>query len=86
MPFIKQEASSVYALPLNVIQEDFKILKHAYFTDPKDQGPWNYHAWLMSLLCPIQVVAIRYLAEADGKVGFALGLSHQVKNFDHLDI
>ena len=40
----------------------------------------------MSLLSPIQVVAIRYLPESDGKVGFVFGLSHQVKNFDKLDI
>lgn len=40
----------------------------------------------MSLLSPIQVVAIRYLPASDGKVGFVFGLSHQVKNFDKLDI
>lgn len=29
---------------------------------------------------------MRFLAEANGKVGFAIGLSHQVKHFDKLDI
>ena len=76
MPFIKLEQPDAYALPLTIIQEDLASLKHAYFTDPRDQSPWNYHAWLMSLLSPIQVVALRYLPERDAKVGLALGFSH----------
>ena len=37
LPFIKQEAEQAeYAIPLSVITEDLKSLKHAYFTDPKD--------------------------------------------------
>ena len=64
MPIIKSDSDNPYALPLSVIQEDFSSLKHAYFTDPKDQSPWNYHAWLMSLISPIQVVAIRYIPES----------------------
>ena len=63
MPEILTEESKTYGLPLAVITEDFASLKHAYFTDPKDQSPWNYHAWLMSLLSPIQVVAVQYEAE-----------------------
>ncbi len=86
MPFIVADESQVYALPLTVIKEDLQTLKNAYFTDPKDQSPWNYHAWLLSLLSPIQVVAMRYLPENSGKVGFVIGLSHQVKNFDRLSI
>ena len=35
MPLITVK-DSPYALPLSVIEEDFKSLKHAYFTDPKD--------------------------------------------------
>ena len=69
-----------------MIQEDLASLKHAYFTDPRDQSPWNYHAWLMSLLSPIQVVALRYLPERDAKVGLAIGFSHQIKNFSALNI
>ena len=76
MPLIKTDEPQPYALPLAVIKEDLQKLKHAYFTDPKDQSPWNYHAWLMSLLSPIQVVAIRYLPEKDSKVSFVIGLSH----------
>ena len=37
-------------------------------------------------MSPIQVVAIRFLNEANGKVGIAIGLSHQVKHFEKLDI
>ena len=40
----------------------------------------------MSLLSPIQVVAVQYEPEKDGKMGFTIGLSHQVKNFHLLDI
>ena len=79
LPFIKTQAAESayeYALPLSIIREDLELLKHAYFTDPKDQSPWNYHAWLMSLLSPIQVVAVQYIAEKDGKAGFTIGLSH----------
>ena len=75
-----------YVLPLSIIKEDLALLKHAYFTDPKDQSPWNYHAWLLSLLSPIQVVALRFLPDSNGKAGFVIGLSHQVKNFDKLEI
>jgi len=71
-----------------VITEDLKDLKHAYFTDPKDQSPWNYHAWLISLISPIQVVALRYLPDKseEGKTAFVVGLSHQVKHFERLNI
>ena len=86
IPFIKSAEGQTYDLPLTVITEDLSRLKHAYFTDPKDQSPWNYHAWLMSLLSPIQVVALQYVPEKDGKVSFTIGLSHQVKNFHFLDI
>ncbi len=41
----------------------------------------------MSLISPIQVVAMRYLQEnKEGKVAFVVGLSHQVRNFNKLDI
>lgn len=76
MPFIKHAEPGPYAIPIETIESDLKSLKHAYFTDPKDQSAWNYHAWLMSLISPIQVVAVRFLNEANGKVHFVLGLSH----------
>ena len=42
----------------------------------------------MSLISPIQVVALRYLPDKTdtGKTGLAIGLSHQVKNFANLEI
>ena len=53
-----------YTIPLETIKADFEQLKHAYFTDPKDQSPWNYHEWLLQQLCPVQVTGIE-LAKAD---------------------
>lgn len=32
-----------YIIPKESIIEDMSSLKHAFFTDPKDQSPWNYH-------------------------------------------
>lgn len=89
MTYMEEESESrgAYVLPIDSIKEDLQQLKHAYFTDPKDQSPWNYHGWLMSLISPIQVVALRYLADCgDDKAGLVIGLSHQVKNFNLLGI
>lgn len=36
-----------YVIPMSTIQSDLDMLKHAFFTDPKDQSPWNYHEWLL---------------------------------------
>ena len=79
----------MYAIPLEQIKEDLVKLKHGYFTDPKDQSPWNYHDWLISLVSPIQVVAMRYIDEVPDrpdKVALTIGLSHKVRNFADLDI
>ena len=57
--------------------------------DPKDQSPWNYQEWLISLISPIQVVAMRYLNLIDGdstKAAIVIGLSHRVKNFSSFEI
>lgn len=42
-----------YTIPLTQIVADLGLLKHAFFTDPNDQSPWNYHEWLISLVTPI---------------------------------
>lgn len=34
---------------------DLDYLKHAIFTDPKDQSPWNYHYWLLNNLIPLHL-------------------------------
>ena len=81
----KDEPSAVYSLPLDRIKKDLDLLKHAFFTDPKDQSPWNYHNWLISLISPIQVVAMRLDSLGD-QTHLVFGLSHQVKDFSHLDI
>lgn len=36
-----------YIIPIDNIKKDLETLKHAFFTDPKDQSPWNYHEWLL---------------------------------------
>ena len=80
MPLIyADQDGGVYSLPLDRIKEDLQRLKHAFFTDPKDQSPWNYHEWLISLISPIQVVALRYLhtSESDkDSAAIVVGLSH----------
>ena len=83
------DEGGVYAIPLEQIKDDLKRLKHAFFTDPKDQSPWNYHEWLISLVSPIQVVALRFLNTVESAEDYAaivVGLSHQVKSFAALDV
>lgn len=38
---------------LEQIKTDLELLKHAVFTDPRDQSPWNYHDWILSQALPI---------------------------------
>jgi geranylgeranyl transferase type-2 subunit alpha len=66
-----------YLIPFEKIQDDLALLKHAFFTDPKDQSPWNYHEWLISLLSPVQVVS---LTVEDG-IKVVIGLSSKVRDF-----
>mmetsp|Transcript_15693 Transcript_15693/g.15174 ORF Transcript_15693/g.15174 Transcript_15693/m.15174 type:complete len:83 (+) Transcript_15693:143-391(+) len=61
------------------------LLKHAFFTDPKDQSPWNYHEWLLTLLSPVQVVSM-ILEKTEEQVKMILGLSHKVRNFETMNI
>mmetsp|Transcript_10169 Transcript_10169/g.20685 ORF Transcript_10169/g.20685 Transcript_10169/m.20685 type:complete len:424 (+) Transcript_10169:183-1454(+) len=37
-------------LPLGVLDEELKLVKEAFYTEPEDQSAWLYHAWLMSQL------------------------------------
>lgn len=53
-----------YKVPFAKVQEDLALLKHAFFTDPKDQSPWNYHEWLISLLTPVQSASLSIEEEA----------------------
>lgn len=46
-------SDGLYLIPFAKVKEDLALLKHAFFTDPKDQSPWNYHEWLISLLSPV---------------------------------
>jgi geranylgeranyl transferase type-2 subunit alpha len=42
-----------YIIPFDGIKQDLETLKHAFFTDPKDQSPWNYHEWLLQQVTPV---------------------------------
>ena len=64
MPKIyERQEGLAYILPVERITQDMEMLKHAFFTDPNDQSPWNYHEWLISLVTPIQIVALNLLPE-----------------------
>jgi hypothetical protein len=82
MPRLYERRESRYVLPLERIISDLDMLKHAFFTDPNDQSPWNYHEWLISLVTPIQVVA---LVVNEPKT-IEIGLSAQVRNLHKLEI
>ena len=66
MPKIyERQEGLIYILPIERIVSDMDMLKHAFFTDPNDQSPWNYHEWLISLVTPIQVVALKAVPESN---------------------
>ncbi len=58
-------------------------LKHAFYTDPKDQSPWFYQDKLLAMLTPIQVVNV-FLNRENNTI--EIGLSQKVKHFNKLDI
>ena len=71
MPQLYERTPGAYVLPIERIQEDLEMLKHAFFTEPNDQSPWNYHQWLISLLTPIQVVGVQKVDEKTFEIGFS---------------
>ena len=52
---IHKDNGSQYKVPLDLIQKELDKIKHAIFTEPNDQSPWNYHRWLVSLLVPTYI-------------------------------
>lgn len=75
-----------YIIPFDKIKEDMATLKHAFFTDPKDQSPWNYHQWLLIQISPIQVTNVDLISQSTDKSILALTLSHKVRNFQNLNV
>ncbi|CAI2370270.1 unnamed protein product [Moneuplotes crassus] len=53
---IHKDSNSPYKVPLDLIHKELDKIKHALFTEPNDQSPWNYHRWLVSLLIPIYIL------------------------------
>ena len=80
---IHKNNGSVYQIPLNIIEEELEKIKHAIFTEPNDQSPWNYHRWLISLLTPVYVVSIKLI---DDNKSIEVEFSTVIKNSDKLRI
>ena len=53
---IHKKNGSQYKIPLDLIKEELDKIKHAIFTEPNDQSPWNDHRWLVSLLIPVYIL------------------------------
>ncbi|CDW83060.1 geranylgeranyl transferase type-2 subunit alpha [Stylonychia lemnae] len=86
MPIMYKTVNTDYLIPFDKIQDDLALLKHAFFTDPKDQSPWNYHEWLISLISPVQIASLTLEKSENGHDLIVLGLSQKVKNFNSLNI
>jgi len=78
---IHKDSGSPHKVPLKVIEEELESIKHAIFTEPNDQSPWNYHRWLVSLLIPIYIVSID---SNEGKV--QVKFSSVVNNMEDLEL
>jgi len=37
------------------LKEDLEYIKNAFYTDHKDQSPWNYHFWILNNVTPVYV-------------------------------
>ncbi len=37
------------------LKEDLEWITNAFYTDHKDQSPWNYHHWLLNNITPVYV-------------------------------
>jgi hypothetical protein len=73
-----------YIIPIEKIKEDFATLKHAFFTDPKDQSPWNQHEWLLLQIAPSQIVHIDKVSQDETTLVLKVELNTRVRNFQCL--
>ena len=79
------QPDSLYSIPIDRVKGDLEMLKNAFYTDPKDQGSWNYHEWLIQQLTPVQVVAMKY-ERGEDQDHVLVGLSQKMRNFEKLEI
>ena len=60
-------------LPPHVLDEEFALVKEAFYTEPEDQSAWLYHAWLVG-----HVAETRTTEEVDERIGAEVATMEEV--------
>jgi len=47
VPFNNAGRSEAQPLPIHVLQQEYELVKNAFYTEPHDQSSWLYLRWLI---------------------------------------